>query len=703
MIVEPGKTYVRRLKALSAERDALALRLRLERALSSADLHPPGLPRSAVLCVRRLSGRRAHALLAAGAGRYALADWQRAVAAAVEQLARRAASPARGPVPANAEAVVFRDQAELLACLAADCCDEAAPARWWWRSLFGGRDAAAAMLSAWLDAPEHVPAALGRLAASGRLVAFARRLGEGEARALRRAVVQKFGLRELHAALEAPAAREEAPAARGDAAAGETAEGRVDVSSHAPSAPAPAPWEREAPELRGYGLGREQACAAGVGLMLLRAPARARSSSFARLVTDWLTAAPSPPAPAPTRQTEAPAAPVTPREVGVADAPPPRDIRPEARASSEAAVFDGRVPEGEAGLGDAPPEAAPRGVVTEARGGAEPAPRDAGSDALSVESAANGGGGQPPAERGGAAPRSAEAPRVGEVAAVSEPRGAGEVRAGGAAAVSDEPFEVVAPAVVYEARIQTGFGGLFYLINVGLRLNLYGDFTTPLSPGLSLSVWDFLALLGRRLCGGRVEEDAVWALLARLAGRREGEGPGHDFAPDEEWRVPPAWLAPFAGGGAWEWAAAGGRLRVRHPAGFLVLDVPLGARRTRREVGRRLAQELEAYGGRSDVTLRPAESEDFEGAREFADEGAALGRWLGRLAPYVSARLRVALGTDEAARLLCEQRARVSVSETRLDVTFALERLPLEVRLAGLDRDPGWVPAAGRRVAFHYE
>jgi hypothetical protein len=25
------------------------------------------------------------------------------------------------------------------------------------------------------------------------------------------------------------------------------------------------------------------------------------------------------------------------------------------------------------------------------------------------------------------------------------------------------------------------------------------------------------------------------------------------------------------------------------------------------------------------------------------------------------------------------------------------------VRLAGLDRDPGWVPAAGRRVAFHYE
>jgi hypothetical protein len=45
----------------------------------------------------------------------------------------------------------------------------------------------------------------------------------------------------------------------------------------------------------------------------------------------------------------------------------------------------------------------------------------------------------------------------------------------------------------------------------------------------------------------------------------------------------------------------------------------------------------------------------------------------------------------------------VSVTETRLDVTFALARLPFEVRLSGLDRDPGWVPAAGRYVAFHYE
>ena len=26
-----------------------------------------------------------------------------------------------------------------------------------------------------------------------------------------------------------------------------------------------------------------------------------------------------------------------------------------------------------------------------------------------------------------------------------------------------------------------------------------------------------------------------------------------------------------------------------------------------------------------------------------------------------------------------------------------------EIRMAGLDRDPGWVPAAGRVISFHFE
>jgi len=38
-----------------------------------------------------------------------------------------------------------------------------------------------------------------------------------------------------------------------------------------------------------------------------------------------------------------------------------------------------------------------------------------------------------------------------------------------------------------------------------------------------------------------------------------------------------------------------------------------------------------------------------------------------------------------------------------VDVIFALADLPIEVRLGGLDRNPGWVPAAGRVITFHYD
>ena len=38
-----------------------------------------------------------------------------------------------------------------------------------------------------------------------------------------------------------------------------------------------------------------------------------------------------------------------------------------------------------------------------------------------------------------------------------------------------------------------------------------------------------------------------------------------------------------------------------------------------------------------------------------------------------------------------------------VDVYYSLQTYPTEIRLAGLDRDPGWIPAAGRYVAYHFD
>lgn len=175
---------------------------------------------------------------------------------------------------------------------------------------------------------------------------------------------------------------------------------------------------------------------------------------------------------------------------------------------------------------------------------------------------------------------------------------------------------------------RTNFGGLFYLLNLAVYLEIYADFSRPASPGWDLSPWDLLALLGRHWLGEAFEADPLWALLAELARRDPQDAPGADFAPPRDWEAP-----------------------------FLQAGLPLGA-------------------------------------PEWP--------WLERLAAALRARLALALGFDDLPRLL-GQPARALHTAARLDVYFALTGHPLEVRLAGLDRDLGWLPAAGYAIYYHFE
>jgi hypothetical protein len=189
--------------------------------------------------------------------------------------------------------------------------------------------------------------------------------------------------------------------------------------------------------------------------------------------------------------------------------------------------------------------------------------------------------------------------------------------------------------------IETDLGGLFYLVNLALYLGLYGD-----DENLALPLWDFVTLVGRALLGARLhEDDAVWPLLAELAGRGPDDPPGAGFVPPDEWRLPERWLEPF------DPAPTRERLADAMPA----------------------AEPLE--------------------------------RWLGELVPHVRARLRRALDVDDAdlPAVLLEHRAHVHVTDANVDIVLSLETLPVAIRIAGLDRDPGWVAAAGRTIAFHFE
>jgi hypothetical protein len=75
-------------------------------------------------------------------------------------------------------------------------------------------------------------------------------------------------------------------------------------------------------------------------------------------------------------------------------------------------------------------------------------------------------------------------------------------------------------------------------------------------------------------------------------------------------------------------------------------------------------------------------------------------------AAFLRQRLCAAFGVRSFAvvrRRLLARPARVWLTATRLDAVFNIATHPVQVRALGLDRDPGWIPAAGRDVRFHFQ
>lgn len=252
------------------------------------------------------------------------------------------------------------------------------------------------------------------------------------------------------------------------------------------------------------------------------------------------------------------------------------------------------------------------------------------------------------------------------------------------------PPDVSAPeAEPWPRIVETEYGGLFFLLNLALALELYGDFSRPLEPGLSLSPWDLLALLGQTWSGEGRQSDPLWPLLAELAGRTPQEPPGAGFDPPDQWRLPLKWLVAFPEPAKCRWGVRRGRLLAQHPGGFLLLDV-----RRKGDLSGQWEHERKAY-----------RSLELGWARAplKSPRAGRLERWCAWLFPYLEARLQRALGIEKAGALVVRQPARVWMGASDLEVGFSLETHPLEIRLAGLDRDPGWIPAAGRTVRFRFE
>jgi hypothetical protein len=667
-----NQTTISRLLVNGAVPDLGAARSRVEGLLCAIDLHPSGLAGlapSAIVCIRKLRDPLPGSLALDQRSLHPPRAWLQSVNDAVGRLILRAARPIREAVPANAECVIFADRAEMLACLAIDWLEGRLGMGWWWRSLLPGLDGSRQVLPFWSEAPEYIPGALLHLANRERSVEFAGRMSADEARDMLRAVVRRLALDDLRGiADEAPSrlAKKVADSYR-----------RLQPNAEIP----PPPWKNWAPEGCRIALGPEQRCLLGVTLTLQRAPAVARTRSFAHAARGWFDAAKNE-----SRPGQASALPEAFDQSIAASAPEHESPRYGRKIESRrigVSFTDAKIDEGGARR-----EVESRRDRTRVPGSEEQPPE---SEAIEIDFSMS-----EPEVASVVSRVSTPVVDDSDLAPVDEfdvepfpqPPAAHE-------ASSETPAEYLKAAPLLEAQIETGFGGLFYLLNFGLYLELYGDITTPSVCDIPLNIWDFLALLGERLIGSELRGDPAWALLARLAGRDETQEPGGDCAMPEPWLMPAQWMKPFEPDGVWRWEANEDRLRVWHPAGFIALDLPLEPG----DPARQLRREMEAY---AQFTPRLCSEQDGHSG----EAQSSLRRWLDWLMPYARARLRLALGSAEigdVGRALCEYRSRVFVTATHMDVMFSLAESRVEIRRAGLDRDPGWIPATGRIIRFYFE
>jgi hypothetical protein len=232
-----------------------------------------------------------------------------------------------------------------------------------------------------------------------------------------------------------------------------------------------------------------------------------------------------------------------------------------------------------------------------------------------------------------------------------------------------------------EGGVTTGLASLLFLVNFIVWLDTDEDTVIPTG-------WALVDLLGRYLLRDQfagLADDPVWGMLAELDGRRRGIPPVVELGAADPLRVPQAWLRRWSPDPSYTASREGPRLIIRHPdAGFIAADVPCTADRI--DEARATAADL--LGGVKIIMEGQANNPAPTAEQRF---GAVVGAYVNWL-----------FDSNEIGVSSLTSPGRVQVTDTHVDVVLNLEDVDLPARVAGLDRDPGWVPVLGRIVLFHF-
>jgi hypothetical protein len=394
-------------------------------------------------------------------------------------------------------------------------------------------------------------------------------------------------------------------------------------------------------------------------------------------------------------------------------AAPHRETRETAVAAAIAQIVD---PHQTASRVNAEIESSPGGGEAAAEIGGTGAPIDPASVHVADESAELAHGRQQPQTRPQGEPHLAPAARAVGRATKSQPRH------GSHHALSESANQL--SSLLATEGVATELGGVFYLIHALRAMQLPDAFDPGWRLDATAGPWGTLDLVARAFLGTRHESaDPLWDALAALAAwpqryQRSRANPGslspHASQNDPRFGAPAAWREELDDdGNRFAWTSVGPRVWLWSSTGYLVSHgrTSLGSAAAARRA-------LRQCPGVTDTTSLIRKGPD---AIPWLPPSALprgcpsrLGRWAAAVAPAVLRRVVLALehrGANERGHVRLTARsirpmlavpARLYVTSSHVDVVMPLRRIDVNVRRAGLDRDPGWIPALGRVVYFPF-
>lgn len=456
-------------------------RLRMSHLLSSADIRPSTLSPTAVFLVRRLTDPLPGQMAVDGAVRVRT-QWETAVRHSLARQVSQAVRPQQGRLPPVADAVLFIDEAEMLACFTLALHRGIVHQRWWWRRLLrqvGNQ----AVSSLWQERPYQLPAIFHFLSRWHETGPVLTTLSAAETAAILKTVAKAHVVPDLQVERERPFISPP-----------ETRSPKPDlIEQHQNHSPTAAPWAAwvHAAEMPDQ-LTAAQTLLLGVGLMLHRRPTAVATPAFAESVHRWQQAQQSNSTLASTNDSGG----RNPTKSGSGV------IHPQAKAES-----------GMVGLAQT--------AVTSKSDASLPKSPDA----------------QPKID-----PRQ-DRVDTPDVSTLNEHPLPTESRLED---ITLEPKSQGAWSQTFAEGVETQLGGIFYVCNVMQLLNLPDCFDPSFALTQQVGPWGTLEVLARALLGERhqsLHADPVWKALAMLDNRSPTQLPGISFRLPDKTTLPPAWIS----------------------------------------------------------------------------------------------------------------------------------------------------------------